>query len=84
MYDITYKYQKNRRFLMKYLKKFTNSDKINLALIMIECGPLKSYNDNYGHGKGDRALQEVAQSISNTLNRPNDLVARYGGKSLWF
>lgn len=74
---------KNRRFFDEIFEKIyqeTKRDKTNLALIMIDIDHFKSYNDNYGHGKGDRALQEVAQSISNTLNRPNDLVARYGGE----
>lgn len=74
---------KNRRFFDEIFEKTyqeTKRDKTNLALIIIDIDHFKSYNDNYRHGKGDRALQEVAQSISNTLNRPNDLVARYGGE----
>lgn len=74
---------KNRRFFDEIFEKTyqeTKRDKTNLALIMIDIDHFKSYNDNYGHGKGDRILQEIAQSISNTLNRPNDLVARYGGE----
>lgn len=55
-------------------------DKTELSLLMIDIDEFKSYNDNYGHVKGDRCLQKVAQLIDNISQRKTDLVARYGGE----
>ena len=49
-----------------------------MLLIDIDC--FKPYNDNYGHLKGDEALQQVAQRLKSKLLRPFDLCARYGGE----
>lgn len=51
-----------------------------LALIMIDIDFFKPYNDNYGHGKGDECLQQVAKALSDEITRPSDLLARYGGE----
>lgn len=51
-----------------------------LALILCDIDFFKSYNDTYGHLKGDYCLQQVAKAISQTTKRPADLVARYGGE----
>ncbi|WP_013321736.1 GGDEF domain-containing response regulator [Gloeothece verrucosa] len=51
-----------------------------LALIFIDIDYFKLYNDTYGHQAGDHCLQQVAQTIQNTLQRPADFAARYGGE----
>ncbi|WP_162176213.1 diguanylate cyclase [Candidatus Magnetobacterium casense] len=51
-----------------------------LALIMMDIDFFKQYNDSYGHTKGDVCLTRVAQTIKQTLKRPQDLPARYGGE----
>ena len=51
-----------------------------MALILCDVDYFKAYNDLYGHPTGDRCLQQIAQAISATVKRPNDLVARYGGE----
>ena len=51
-----------------------------LSLIMLDIDFFKSFNDTYGHVKGDECLQIVAQTVAQCLNRPTDLVARYGGE----
>ena len=51
-----------------------------IALIICDVDYFKAYNDLYGHPTGDSCLQQIAQSISRTVQRPNDLVARYGGE----
>jgi diguanylate cyclase (GGDEF)-like protein len=40
----------------------------------------KTYNDTYGHLRGDDCLKQVAKALDDALKRPLDLVARYGGE----
>ncbi|MBL4774534.1 MAG: diguanylate cyclase, partial [Mariprofundus sp.] len=50
-----------------------------LSLLMIDIDCFKQYNDSYGHLAGDECLKLVAASLQQHLQRPTDLVARYGG-----
>jgi diguanylate cyclase (GGDEF)-like protein len=51
-----------------------------ISLIMCDIDFFKSYNDEYGHQKGDECLQMIAQSINHSLKRPRDIATRYGGE----
>ncbi|MGL1862196.1 MAG: diguanylate cyclase [Pseudodesulfovibrio sp.] len=51
-----------------------------LSLILMDIDFFKKYNDNYGHKQGDTCLQQVAQTLSNSMQRTSDFVARYGGE----
>ena len=51
-----------------------------ISLFMIDIDYFKSYNDTYGHQKGDECLKAVAGEIKQHLRRPSDMVARYGGE----
>jgi len=50
-----------------------------LSVIMLDLDCFKEFNDNYGHVQGDRCLVEIARMIKESLKRPLDFVARYGG-----
>jgi diguanylate cyclase (GGDEF)-like protein len=51
-----------------------------LALILIDADHFKRYNDRYGHAVGDAVLRGLADSLSASVRRPGDLVARVGGE----
>ena len=51
-----------------------------LSLILIDVDLFKSFNDTYGHVRGDSALKQVAESAMDVVTRPGDLVARFGGE----
>ena len=51
-----------------------------VSLIMIDIDYFKPYNDIYGHGAGDRCLQQVATAIAAGVRHEGALVARYGGE----
>jgi diguanylate cyclase (GGDEF)-like protein len=53
-------------------------DDIPVSLIMIDIDNFKTFNDQFGHIAGDRALSAVA-SILKQLFRPRDLLVRFGG-----
>ena len=51
-----------------------------VSLILCDVDFFKAYNDTYGHPCGDTCLKAVARAISESVKRPADLVARYGGE----
>lgn len=51
-----------------------------LAVLMIDIDYFKNYNDHYGHQQGDRCLIQVADALTRLVNRPGDLLVRYGGE----
>jgi len=52
----------------------------SLTLVMLDLDYFKSYNDQYGHQRGDKCLQEVAHVIKGAAQRAEDFAARYGGE----
>jgi diguanylate cyclase (GGDEF)-like protein len=73
----------NRRRFDEYIEQEWRRllrDRQPLSLILCDIDCFKAYNDTYGHQKGDRCLQQVAQAIQYAAQRPTDLVSRYGGE----
>lgn len=54
--------------------------KTPISLVMIDIDHFKQYNDTYGHQAGDECLQRVADALAASVNRPTDMVARFGGE----
>lgn len=54
--------------------------KTPLSVLMIDLDLFKLYNDTYGHLQGDDVLKLVAKTLYHSLQRPGDLLARWGGE----
>lgn len=52
----------------------------NLVFVIMDIDHFKQYNDTYGHQAGDKTLIAVANSLTDDLHRPNDMVFRLGGE----
>jgi diguanylate cyclase (GGDEF)-like protein len=69
----------NYRYLQMQLQGLMNQrTKPPLSLAMIDLDKFKTYNDRYGHLKGNEILREIANLLSSNI-RPTDIAARYGG-----
>jgi diguanylate cyclase (GGDEF)-like protein/PAS domain S-box-containing protein len=69
------------RELGRHWQQKSRADKRGtLAVIMADVDAYKSYNDCYGHQRGDECLRTVAAAISSAASRVTDTVARYGGE----
>ncbi|GGD67985.1 sensor domain-containing diguanylate cyclase [Lacimicrobium alkaliphilum] len=51
-----------------------------LSMIIADIDYFKSFNDHYGHQKGDDALKAVAKALDQQPQRPGETVCRYGGE----
>ena len=55
-------------------------DAADLGLLVIDADHFKSFNDRYGHPAGDECLRLIAEVTQQTLRRPPDFAARFGGE----
>jgi diguanylate cyclase (GGDEF)-like protein/PAS domain S-box-containing protein len=51
-----------------------------LSLLLLDADWFKSYNDTYGHIRGDSCLKQIAEAAQDVVTRPGDLIARIGGE----
>jgi diguanylate cyclase (GGDEF)-like protein/PAS domain S-box-containing protein len=73
----------NRRALERFMDRELRRESRHghsLAVIMFDVDAFKSYNDLYGHQKGDDCLRMITRAIQSRLRRPGDLLVRYGGE----
>ena len=54
-------------------------EQTNLSLLIMDVDLFKSYNDIYGHLRGDECLRSIVGAVQQKI-RSGDLVARYGGE----
>jgi len=52
----------------------------SISLMIIDVDHFKNYNDTYGHQQGDVALKTVGKVLSESVKRPTDFAARWGGE----
>ncbi len=74
---------KNRRVFDEQLARLWQQaieDRRPLAVLLIDVDHFKAFNDRYGHQAGDQALRRVAHALKALIQRPLDVVTRYGGE----
>lgn len=74
---------KNRRYLSEQMAiEFARAarEQTSLALVMIDIDFFKRYNDLYGHPGGDGCLRLVSDTFVAVVQRPGDIIARFGGE----
>lgn len=64
---------------LKYIQSAQRKDEL-VCFAIFDIDFFKQYNDTYGHQEGDKALQQVAKTIKQKLQRGNDLLFRLGGE----
>ncbi|HEU5458432.1 MAG TPA: diguanylate cyclase [Terracidiphilus sp.] len=73
----------NRRHFDQYLTaewRRAMRDCASISLLMLDVDRFKTYNDTYGHLRGDSLLKQVAEAAQDVVTRTGDLVARFGGE----
>jgi diguanylate cyclase (GGDEF)-like protein len=73
----------NRRWFAHFLAQTWRTalrENKAISILIMDIDDFKSYNDTYGHQKGDECLKLVAQAIHRSVGRASDLVSRYGGE----
>ena len=73
----------NRRGLDKHMNVEwiqASKDNAHISILLIDVDHFKKYNDTYGHQQGDVALQAIATTLTKSLNRSEDIAARWGGE----
>lgn len=72
----------NRRALFDAFEKLVvkaHSENTPISCLILDIDYFKKVNDSYGHGIGDRVIQEVSRRMLEST-RSTDLVCRYGGE----
>jgi diguanylate cyclase (GGDEF)-like protein len=72
----------NRRYLTERLEQEVvraERYQTSLSLIMLDLDKFKSFNDSYGHVKGDELLKAFSAMVKKAV-RSTDIAGRYGGE----
>lgn len=73
----------NRRSLFAHAERVAHiaaNEGSAVAVAIVDVDHFKGFNDSYGHGAGDLALQQVAAALTADLRTPLDMAARLGGE----
>lgn len=72
----------NHRTFQEHLElqwRRTARSRLPLTVLMIDVDGMETYNEVRGPDAGDECLRQVAAALMRELQRPGDMVARFGG-----
>ncbi|HRY02384.1 MAG TPA: GGDEF domain-containing protein, partial [Beijerinckiaceae bacterium] len=70
----------NRRFLEKRARALWDNAPMQVAAIIFDADHFKSFNDTYGHSRGDTCLKRIAACATAELRETSDVAIRLGGE----
>lgn len=70
----------NRRFLERRARELWAKPAGNVAAIILDADHFKTFNDRYGHTRGDACLKRIASCAMAELRDHSDLAVRLGGE----
>jgi len=68
-------------FDQRFSEEWRRMDRVGqwLSLVVLDVDYFKAYNETYGRVAGDECLKIIAHTISSSISRGGDFVARYDG-----
>ncbi len=72
----------NQRYLSVCVRKMLEHPGATAAICMMDIDDFKSYNDYYGHIKGDECLSRIAQTMQSQISKGQ--LFRYGGEEFLY
>ncbi|HMN73676.1 MAG TPA: GGDEF domain-containing protein [Rhodoblastus sp.] len=70
----------NRRYLDKRARALWTDAPVQVAAIIFDADHFKSFNDRYGHTRGDTCLKRIAGCATAELREMSDVAIRLGGE----
>jgi diguanylate cyclase (GGDEF)-like protein/PAS domain S-box-containing protein len=73
---------RNHRAMQERLAEMarrTERSGVPYSVVLLDVDRFKQFNDQFGHGEGDRVLKEIVRILQDCA-RGTDMVARYGGE----
>lgn len=73
----------NRHYIKEYFKtswKRASLENFNIAFYIMDIDNFKSYNDFWGHNKGDECLRAISDCLKKVQNTKEGFFGRYGGE----
>ena len=70
----------NRRYLDRRARALWTAAPMQVAAIIFDADHFKSFNDHYGHTRGDTCLKRVAACATAELRELSDVAIRLGGE----
>jgi diguanylate cyclase (GGDEF)-like protein len=68
----------DNRIVMEWMRAVR--ERSFISFLIMDVDKFKNYNDTYGHNEGDNCLKTIANTLSKSITRDTDFVARFGGE----